>query len=149
MLKSLNIDTVSESSARQMSASHLAYVGDAVFDVFVRSRIIQRFGDWGINQINTIKVGVVKASQQARIAKMLMEHLSESEMAILKRGRNTKTQSVPKNALLADYRYATGFEALVGYLVVSGQQDRLNQLLSLSWELCEADGLLVIKKGLR
>lgn len=145
MLNSLNIDVLEESQARVLPAAQLAYVGDAVFDVFVRTHIVYMAGDWGIHEINRIKVGIVKASQQARIAKMLMAHLNEVEQGVLKRGRNAKSQSVPKNAVLADYRYATGFEALVGYLVLSGQGERLNALLELAWELCEGDGLLTIK----
>ncbi len=145
MLNSLKIESMSETKVRMMSATHLAYVGDAVFDFYVRTQILHRFSDWGIHEINRIKVGVVKASQQARLAKVLMEHLTESELSILKRGRNTKTQSVPKNALLSDYRYATGFESLIGYLVLSGQNERLSELLTLSWQTCDEDGLLMVK----
>lgn len=149
MLNSLNIEVLSEDKARMLSAVNLAFVGDAVFDIFVRAQLILLVGDWGINEINRLKVGIVKASQQARIAREVIPLLSEVELGILKRGRNLKTQSVPKNALLADYRYATGFEALLGYLALSGRGDRLQEILSFAWQLCAGDGLLVAKPSLK
>ena len=79
--------------------------------------------------MHTDAVHFVKASAQAQMAKYLLDSLNETETAVLKRGRNQKSLSVPKNALLLDYKWATGFEALLGYLYVTGQSERLYELM--------------------
>lgn len=140
MLESLNLNQLTEPDARALSAANLAYVGDAVYDVFIRLQLVLNYSDWQINAVNKMKVSMVKASMQAKIAKCLMQELGEVELSVLKRGRNTKTQSMPKNALLSDYRYATGFEALLGYLALSGQGERLNAVLETAWQLCNEEG---------
>ena len=109
------------------SPSQLAYVGDAVYELLVRSYIIQNH-DINVNKMHRLSVRFVKANAQAYFVDMLEAELSEEEKKIVKRGRNAKITSSPKHAELMDYRYATGFEALFGYLYLSNETDRLMQL---------------------
>ena len=113
---------------RQVSPLALAYVGDTVFDLSVRTQLVLTKEE-APKLMHTDAVYFVKASAQAQMAKYLLDSLNEKETAVLKRGRNQKSLSVPKNALLLDYKWATGFEALLGYLYVTGQSERLYELM--------------------
>lgn len=113
---------------RQVSPLALAYVGDTVFDLYVRTQLVLTKEE-APKLMHTDAVHFVKASAQAQMAKYLLDSLNETETAVLKRGRNQKSLSVPKNALLLDYKWATGFEALLGYLYVTGQSERLYELM--------------------
>mgnify|MGYP001861482008 CR=1 FL=1 len=113
---------------RQVSPLALAYVGDTVFDLYVRTQLVLTKEE-APKLMHTDAVHFVKASAQAQMAKYLLDSLNEKETAVLKRGRNQKSLSVPKNALLLDYKWATGFEALLGYLYVTGQSERLDELM--------------------
>ncbi len=113
---------------RQVSPLALAYVGDTVFDLYVRTQLVLTKEE-APKLMHTDAVHFVKASAQAQMAKYLLDSLNEKETAVLKRGRNQKSLSVPKNALLLDYKWATGFEALLGYLYVTGQSERLYELM--------------------
>ncbi len=113
---------------RQVSPLALAYVGDTVFDLYVRTQLVLTKEE-APKLMHTDAVYFVKASAQAQMAKYLLDSLNEKETAVLKRGRNQKSLSVPKNALLLDYKWATGFEALLGYLYVTGQSERLYELM--------------------
>lgn len=106
------------------SPAQLAYAGDAVYELLVRSYIIKNH-DCSVNIMNREAVRFVKARAQAEIVRELDSILSEEEKRIVKRGRNAKVTSSPKNADLIDYRYATGFEALLGYLYLNDEIDRL------------------------
>ncbi len=112
---------------REYSAVVLAYIGDAVFELMVRSHIVAN-GNRKIKDIHHDTVDVVKAESQARIVRQIFEELSEEEQEIFRRGRNAKT-SPPKNADMNDYRQSTGFEALLGYLYLQGNEERLNYLI--------------------
>lgn len=141
MLKSLGVSPLSEVGARALSASNLAFVGDAVYDLYIRTHVVMKYGDFNSHKVNKIKVKCVNAAMQAQIAHSLLPDLPEVEAAVLKRGRNFKSATVPKNATLSDYRYATGFEALVGYLALSDQQERLNAVLEFALKTCfESEG---------
>ncbi len=111
------------------SPSQLAYVGDAVYELLVRSHVIQNH-DINVNKMHRLSIRFVKANAQAYFVDKLEEELSEEEKKIVKRGRNAKITSSPKNAELMDYRYATGFEALFGYLYLNNEIKRLMQLFS-------------------
>ncbi len=136
MLKSLGVSPLTEAQARQLSASNLAYVGDAMYDLYIRTYVVLKYGDYSSHKVNKIKVKCVNAAMQAAIAHALLPDLPELEAAVLKRGRNFKSATVPKNSTMADYRYATGFEALVGYLAISDQQERLNEVLAFALKTC-------------
>ena len=115
----------------QLSPLTLAFVGDAVFDLFVRERLVC-LANRPVNRLHSLAVSLVKASSQARAAKKLSEILSEKELSVLKRGRNAHTNHKAKNASESDYHYATGLEALFGFLYLSGESDRLRELFELT-----------------
>ena len=115
----------------QLSPLTLAFVGDAVFDLFVRERLVC-LANRPVNRLHSLAVSLVKASSQARAAKRLSEKLSEKELSVLKRGRNAHTNHKAKNASESDYHYATGLEALFGFLYLSGESDRLRELFELT-----------------
>jgi len=114
--------------ANEYSPLVLAYIGDAIYEVYVRTMILSK-GNTSVNNMHKEAKKYVKASEQARIYHSIENILTEGEMNVFKRGRNAKSFTVPKNAILSDYKHATGLEALVGYLYIDGQLDRLMELL--------------------
>ena len=120
----------------EMSGSSLAYLGDAVIELMVREMLLSRdMGDVG--KMNKIADGLVRATYQSQAMDRLMPILTEEEIAVFKRGRNTHSHTVPKSAKVSDYRKATGMEALFGFLYLEGRQDRLNELFSVAFENTE------------
>lgn len=115
---------------RNYSPLVLAYIGDAVFDLVIRS-MITNHGNVQVNKMHQHTSKIVKAETQSKMAEFLEEKLSEEELAVFKRGRNAKSHTKAKNASMIDYRKATGFEALVGYLYLSGENERLMELIKL------------------
>ena len=112
----------------------LAYIGDAVYEVFTRKKLLLLHPDMPAHKLHIQNVGYVKAKAQSNSMLIIEPMLSEKELGIYKRGRNAKSATVPKNADLTDYRRATGFEALIGYLHLSGEEDRLNELMEIAFE---------------
>jgi ribonuclease-3 family protein len=106
----------------------LAYIGDAVFELYVRLRLISQIQT--MHQLHEHAVRYVKAASQSEFLAILQPHLTEAEDRIMRRGRNAKG-NVPRYADPVDYRRSTGFEALLGYLYLSGQNQRLKELLAL------------------
>ena len=106
----------------------LAYMGDAVYEVLIRTRVMNR-GSMQVNKMHKKSASLVKAEAQARMIQALQEELTPQEHAVYKRGRNAHSASSAKNASIRDYRMATGFEALVGYLYLTGQYERLLKLV--------------------
>lgn len=129
----MNIDKILSKSEipeiNTLSPLTLAFIGDSVYEMFIRTKILS-LGNRPANELHKIAVKFVKASQQARAAHEIFEHLAEEEKDIYKRGRNTNIHTVPKNADMADYRHATALEALIGYLYIKGEQARLEEILS-------------------
>ena len=121
-------------SPREYSPLALAFIGDAVYEVYVRARILAE-ANTSANTLHKKAIGYVKASAQAVAAKQMMETLSDDELAAFKRGRNAKSATVPKNADVTDYRYATALEALFGYLYLSGENELLNKRMQEAFEL--------------
>lgn len=122
-----------EEDARLLSPVVLAYVGDAVFELFVRIYLIST-GETKASELQKKSILYVKAKSQADIYKNISEKLTEEEHEIIRRGRNVKPNSPPKNADVMDYRYATGFEALIGYLYLSNNHERLLEVIEASIE---------------
>lgn len=118
------------------SPAQLAFAGDAVYEMLVRSYIVNNH-DYSVNLMHREAVRFVKAHAQANIIKELDDMLTEEEKKIVKRGRNAKVTSSPKNADLMEYRYATGFEALFGYLYFNKEIDRLMILFEKIIEIVE------------
>lgn len=112
---------------RELSPLVLAYIGDAVFEVFVRMLVISK-GNAPVNKLHKMSKGYVSAKAQAEIFFKIESLLTDEEMAVFKRGRNAKSFTVPKNADIMDYRHATGLEALVGFLYLDNKIERLNIL---------------------
>ena len=106
----------------------LAYTGDAVFELLVRSRLC-RLGK-APGELNKLALSYVSAPAQAEAVKTLLPVLTEEETAVFKRGRNTRVGSIPKGASPEQYHAATGLEALFGWLWLSGQRERASQLFT-------------------
>ncbi len=122
--------------AKMLSPLSLAFVGDAVYTLYARSKVIQH-SDAKNGALHTEATKLVKASGQAEMADAILDLLNEEEMGVFKRARNSKTHSVAKNASIGDYKKATGFEALVGFLYLTGQQERLKFLLNERTDICQ------------
>ena len=120
-----------EEDARLLSPVVLAYVGDAVFEVFVRIFLISE-GETRASELQRKSILFVKAKSQADILKNISDKLTEEEHEIVRRGRNVKPNSPPKNADIMDYRYATGFESLIGFLYLSKNHERLLEIMDAS-----------------
>lgn len=106
----------------------LAYLGDAVYDLVIRSLVMSR-GNVQVNKMHKKTASLVKAEAQAQMYMLLEEELTEEEKAVYRRGRNAKSVTMAKNASMRDYRMATGFEALMGYLFLTEQLERMAQLV--------------------
>ncbi|MFD1395723.1 Mini-ribonuclease 3 [Kroppenstedtia eburnea] len=104
----------------------LAYMGDAVYELFIRHHLLAR-GETRANKIHGQAVRFVSAAAQAEAVRILKDWLTEEEKEVVKRGRNAKAKSVPKNANTLDYRYSTGLETLIGHWYLTGNTDRLTQ----------------------
>ncbi len=100
---------------RQYSPLTLAYLGDAVYEIVIRTIIVEK-ANAPVNRLHKRSSALVKASAQARLIKAIEARLTEEEVSVYKRGRNAKSYTMAKNATMTDYRMATGFEALMGYL---------------------------------
>ena len=110
-----------------LSPLTLAFVGDGVYELLVRRNVVEG-GNMPTKKLNARKVELVRASAQAAVYDELEPMLTDREREILRRGRNAHTGSVPKNAQMADYRKATGLEALFGFLYLEGDDTRLQDL---------------------
>lgn len=110
----------------------LAYIGDAVFEIYIRQRLIAG-NNRKPHDLHRAATGYVSAAAQAKLLLRWQTFLSEEEADIVRRGRNTKSGQPPKNADPGDYRHATALECLVGYLYYKGEKDRLEQLIGLAF----------------
>lgn len=118
-------------SPKEHSPLSLAFIGDAVYELYVRCRISgSKIAPAG--KLHKEAVKYVRAHSQAEAIKAIQESLTEEELSIFKRGRNAKSATVPKNADMTDYRLATGFEALVGYLYLEGKTERLTEICKMA-----------------
>ncbi len=122
---------------REYSPLTLAYIGDAVYDLVVRTVLVER-ANRPVNELHRNTVRYVSAESQAKIAAALAGRLTEEESAVYRRGRNAKPHTKAKNASMEDYLKATGFEAVLGYLYL---KDDMERVLTLIREGVEAVGL--------
>ncbi|SNX54350.1 ribonuclease III domain-containing protein [Thermoanaerobacterium sp. RBIITD] len=127
-----NIDNIVLKKQEVMNLSPLimAFVGDSVYDLFIRTHIAVK-GNRPINKIHRECVKYVKAESQSKILKTIYDIFDDEEKDIIRRGRNVKSATVPKHAGIDEYRLATAFEALIGYLYLLGRYDRLNEILKM------------------
>lgn len=117
-----------EAEVNTMSPLTWAYVGDSIYELFVRMRLVNntKLKPHGLH-VEAIKY--VKAKAQADILSKIENELTEKELEIVKRGRNAENHHLPKNATVQEYMYSTGFEALIGYLYLTKQDERLKEIL--------------------
>lgn len=127
-----------EQDPKQYSPLTLAYIGDAIYDLIIRTIIVNR-GNAPVNQLHKTVSNMVKAAAQAELLHKIEPFLNEEEVAVYKRGRNAKSYTKAKNASVVDYRYATGLEALVGFLYLNHQTERIIELLKIGLEEIRED----------
>ena len=113
-----------EKDIRTYSPLTLAFVGDCVFDLVIRTVIVER-ANRSPHELHKMKSAIVKAKTQAELGEAIQELLSEEEQSVYRRGRNAKSGTTAKNASVGDYRKATALEALIGYLFLQNREDRI------------------------
>ena len=131
LLKPFNIE---RRDVKEFSPLVLAYIGDAVYELIIRS-ILVSMGNRPVNKLNKDATSLVKASAQSEIIKLISDSLSDKEYTVFKRGRNSSPHTMAKNASMTDYKYATGFEALIGFLYLDNRCDRALELVKLGIDL--------------
>ena len=143
MEKSVNLKNIfmdefglAEQDLRTYSPLTLAYIGDAIFELVVRTVLVER-KNMQPEKLHKAATKIVKAETQALMIEVLKEELTEEELAVFKRGRNAKAVTRAKNASMSEYRRATGFEALMGYLYLKGDVERMIKLISLGVQKAE------------
>lgn len=124
-LKEVNIETYSPLT--------LAYIGDSVYDLIIKTMVVNE-GNRQVKKLHQVTSKMVQASAQSEMMRVLQEILTEEEHAVYKRGRNAKSVSPAKNQSLTDYRRATGFEALMGWLYLKNDWKRIVDLIKIGLE---------------
>lgn len=109
----------------------LAFIGDTVFDLYIRTKLVSE-SNCGVDKLHKKATTYVKCGAQSDSFKKIESFLNEHEIAVFKRGRNAKSHT-PKNAELMDYKNATGLEALIGYIFLCGDDNRLNEIMNKIW----------------
>ncbi|WP_018659633.1 Mini-ribonuclease 3 [Allofustis seminis] len=139
---------MNEFDGKLLNGAALAYMGDAIYEVAVRRHLLEQ-GQTIPNKLHQLATHYVSAFAQAALCQQMQaEHfLTEEEMTYFKRGRNSHTYSKAKNADYATYSQSTGFEAVIGYLELTGQQERLTEVLA--WCLTKVDQKLMDPSGLQ
>lgn len=120
----------------KLNTTALAYMGDAVYEQAVREHILNT-GTADVNKLHRLSTMYVSAPAQAKVIKSLFDDLSEEEQKLVKRARNRKYHTKAKNADPVTYKWATGLEALIGYLYLSGNMERLTELFAKAVEIIE------------
>lgn len=128
---------VKDVDIRTYSPLVLAYIGDGIYDLIIRTVVVGK-GNTKAGELHKRTSQIVKAHTQAEMMEILLPHLTEEEEGIYRRGRNAKSPTMAKNATMSDYRKATGFEALMGYLYLKDEVERMVELVKLG-----TDGLKI------
>lgn len=115
----------------------LAYLGDTVYESYIREYLIKKNINKKVNDLHKSAIKYVNAKAQATVIHAIEDELTEDEERVYKRGRNQKSHTSPKNADIIDYKHATGFEALIGYLHLNNEIDRLNYIISKGIDIIE------------
>lgn len=127
MAQKMNEHKIVTKKPNEMNALTLAYIGDAIYELYIRKHLVAQGGK--PNVLHKRAISYVSANSQAKVVHWLMEQLSETELDIVKRGRNAKSYTSPKNADMINYRYSTAFEALLGYLYLMDDMERLEEII--------------------
>ena len=130
IVKALKLETV---DPRTYSPLVLAYIGDAVYELLIRTKVINH-GSMQVNKMHKKSASLVKAETQANIIKAIQDDLTEEELAVFRRGRNAQVHSIPSHASRAQYSTATALEALFGWLYLGGQRQRASDLFDVMME---------------
>ena len=125
-----------EVDVREYSPLTLAYIGDSIYDLIIKS-IVVNVGNRPVKELHRQTSRFVKASAQSQMMRVLQDKLTEEEHGVYKRGRNAKSVSPAKNQSVTDYRRATGFEALMGYLYLNREWERMLELVKAGLESLE------------
>lgn len=123
---------------REYSPLVLAYLGDTVYEVYIRTLLVSE-GNAPVHKLHRRSTDFVKAKAQSDIIHKIIDTLSDEEREIVRRGRNAKSGTIPKNADVTEYKYATGFESLIGYLYLKKDYIRLMQILKEAVEVQKAE----------
>lgn len=120
-------------NADQYSPLNLAYIGDCAYEIVIRTVLVYK-GNTPVDRLNKKASNLAKAVTQSQMVGIIMDSLTEEELTVYKRGRNAKSYTSAKNASINDYRRATGFEALIGWLYLKGEFERMTELIRLGFE---------------
>ncbi|MCK9217496.1 MAG: Mini-ribonuclease 3 [Firmicutes bacterium] len=131
-------ENIKDIEIKMFNPALLAYIGDAVYELFVRTLLVSK-GNSQAGETHKKAISYVKAKSQARLIEEIYESLTEEEKRIVKRGRNAKTGSMPKHAEIIEYKYATGFECLLGYLYLNNHITRLFEILQYVVEIMKEE----------
>ena len=125
-------------NTKNMNTTALAYIGDAVYEIYVRERVLQQ-EKVHVDRLHKLAIGYVNNAGQAKAVKRMMneEFLTEEEVSLVKRARNHKTASKPRNADPVNYKLATAFEALIGWLHLEGRKERMEEIIFHAMEIIE------------
>ena len=129
VIKGMNLQ---ETAPKQLSPLVLAYIGDCVYDLVIKTYLLDKKGNMPVNKLNRMASSLVKAETQSKLIGYIEESLTADEEAVYKRGRNAKSYTSAKNASIGDYRRATGFDALMGYLYLGRRYDRMVELVKMA-----------------
>lgn len=133
---SINHTNMQKQDINQYSSSALSFVGDAVFSLYVRIYLTQKY-DYKSGELHKISVQIVSAVAQSNFVDTILEHLTENELAVYKRCKNAHQNNKPKSVTYEQYKKASGLEGLLGYLYLDNQLDRLQQIID--WQLSTFD----------
>ncbi len=125
-------------NTKNMNTTALAYIGDAVYEIYVRERVLQQ-EKVHVDHLHKLSINYVNNAGQAKAVKRMMkeEFLTEEEVSLVKRARNHKTASKPRNADPVNYKLATAFEALIGWLHLDGRKERMEEIIFHAMEIIE------------
>lgn len=136
-----SVNSMKQTDLITMSPLVLAYLGDTVYESYIREHLIRQNIHRKVNVLHKLAINYSKAKAQSTIIHEIESELTEEEMRIFKRGRNQKPHTSPKNADIVDYKCATGFEALIGYLYLSEDEERLEYIIKRSIEIIEQQSM--------
>ena len=130
MVKDIGINKISKDDVNALNILSLAYIGDSIWEVYVRNYVISKNKYSKVNKLHRESINLVKAKVQADMIKSLKENnmLDDDMLSVVMRGRNS-ANNPPKNANVQDYNYATGFEAMIGYLYITENYDKLDEIV--------------------
>lgn len=128
-------EKLSKMDISRLNPLTLAFIGDGVYELYIRNHVLIGNSQLSPHKMHLEAIKYVKAHAQSEFVKKIMDELGEEEIYFFKKGRNAKSGTVPKNADVQEYRFATGFECLIGYLYLTGKDERLEYILNKTADL--------------